>query len=464
VRFALLVIASASSYHFIHSFIFRCICQYTSHRNRSVHCSPLQTMNAFPTAVVNVHEDRSAVFPTPTTPASFEPATPTVPRHQEPLGIRGILICAAYCVLSSGCVLHNKFLLSSIFPHENSLLLAQNVFTITLLLVLSSPLVLRAPAPLSALHVPLTLYHSPGDWVIGLCYSLNVLTGIWCLGYLSVPMFSSIKRCNVIVVWMIEVVWAPTATTWPTVRPLLTLMAGTVLMSYYDLQFSALGYVFGALSCVFQSVSFELGKRLVNHGKDLWSVLLINSLVSTAVQLAYMVFADELPLLHSALSFLFGGDGLMSTAASGAPLFLTPLRKGSPAAVAATLTPERLWVHLLLNAVLITMMNYVIFLNCSVNSPLAHTVTGNVKGLVTVISGAFLFSVPLRAMAAVGITVGFLGGCWFSWIKFDHHRKKVGQVSDACPKNGEGRSGLQINRDGQINEVDGGCSSRNVGR
>lgn len=336
---------------------------------------------------------------------------------------RSIGICAAYCFLSSGCVLHNKYLLSSIFPHENSLLLAQNVFTITLLVIFSSNVVKNAPAPIAAMHIPLTLYHNAGDWVIGLCYSLNVVTGIWCLGYLSVPMFSSIKRCNIIVVWIIEAIWSRTSSTWPTFQPLLLLLSGTLLMSYYDLQFSAIGYFFGAMSCVFQSVSFELGKRLVNHGKDLWSVLLINSIVSTVVQLVYMTFAGELPILSSIANYLLGGDGGASTSALGVPVFLSVLRKGSPTEVAATLTADRLWAHLLLNAFLIAMMNYVIFLNCSVNSPLAHAVTGNVKGIMTVISGVILFAVPMKSMAAVGIMVGFVGGCWFSWVKLQHQQQ-----------------------------------------
>ncbi|CUG89151.1 transmembrane protein, putative [Bodo saltans] len=251
---------------------------------------------------------------------------------------RALGICAAYCFLSSGCVLHNKFLLSSIFPHENSLLLAQNVFSITLLMIFSSRFVKNGAAPIAALHIPVTLHHNAGDWWIGLCYSFNVVTGIWCLGYLSVPMFSSIKRCNILVVWVIEAVFAQTATTWPTFKPLLILLGGTLLMSFYDLQFSAIGYFFGAMSCVFQSVAFELGKRLVNNGKDLWSVLLINSVVSTAVQLTYMLLAGELPILTSTLGYLFGGRGNPAEF-SEVPHFLTVLRKGNPADVADTLSP-----------------------------------------------------------------------------------------------------------------------------
>ncbi|CUG89152.1 transmembrane protein, putative [Bodo saltans] len=39
---------------------------------------------------------------------------------------------------------------------------------------------------------------------------------------------------------------------------------------------------------------------------------------------------------------------------------------------------------------------------------------------MTVVSGIILFAVPIRDMAALGIFVGFLGGCWFSWVKHQH--------------------------------------------
>lgn len=370
------------------------------------------------------------------TPAEASPVSSSQKGAATPLGIspiRSIAICCAYSVLSTSCVLHNKFLLSSILPHANLLLLAQDLFTISLLMIFSSRLMKNAPGPISSLHIPVTLHHSPGDWVIGLCYSFNVVTGIWCLGYLSVPMFSSIKRCSVIAVWLIEAIFSPTATTWPTLQPLLLLIGGTVLMSYYDLQFSAIGYFFGALSCVFQASSFELGKRLVNHGKDLWSVVLINAIVSLTVQLTYITCSDEMPALSSVVDYLFGGTGTLGDGPSSIPFFITALKSGSRADVAASLSPQKLWAHLILNATFIAVMNYVIFLNCSVNSPLAHAVTGNVKGLVTVTAGVVLFSVPLTSMAVVGIFLGFVGGAWFSWVKVRHQQPKEGNpVLGAC--------------------------------
>ncbi|CUG89150.1 transmembrane protein, putative [Bodo saltans] len=160
-----------------------------------------------------------------------------------------------------------------------------------------------------------------------------------------------------------------------------------------------------------------------------------------------MMFSGEVPVLRSVVNYLLGGTGTLGGEQSSMPYFLTMLNSGNRVDVAASLYPQRLWMHLLLNATLISMMNYVIFLNCSVNSPLAHAVTGNVKGVITVIAGIVLFSVPMRPMAMVGIVVGFSGGAWFSLVKLQHQQAKGAVVqSGAITKatNGGSAEGIDV--------------------
>jgi drug/metabolite transporter (DMT)-like permease len=141
--------------------------------------------------------------------------------------------------------------------------------------------------------------------------------------------------------------------------------------------------LFGSLSCIFQGASFELGKRLVEHQGSLWSVLMLNSLVSTALQFVTIVVTNELPALS--------------------PSSMTPL----------------MLFHLILNSCLVMVMNYFIFLNCSVNSPLAHAVTGNIKAVLTVAAGIVLFSTPISGMGYIGLVISFGGGGWFSSVKLN---------------------------------------------
>jgi hypothetical protein len=292
--------------------------------------------------------------------------------HPSDSFVWSLCVCGLYCVLSSLCVLHNKYILSSVFPHENCLLLFQNFFTIVFL---------EVGKTLNSKVVTYEVQSTSGDWIVGLFYSLNVVTGLWALNYLSVPMFSAMKRCNIIVVWIIEYFFARRASTLHSLMPLVTLLVGTFIASSNDLQFSALGYLFGSLSCMFQGASFELGKRLVEHQGSLWSVLMLNSLVSTILQFATILVTNETPALYP-----------------------------------SSMTPWTLF-NLVVNSFIVMVMNYSIFLNCSVNSPLAHAVTGNLKAVLTVAAGILLFSTPISAMGYVGLVISFAGGGWFSFVK-----------------------------------------------
>src|SRR5688572_20948289 len=124
-----------------------------------------------------------------------------------------IFINVTCCLVSSWCVLYNKYLLTAptqpanldgsaqkpqaIFPHSISLLFVQNFFA---LVVLSAMMYLprgwfwlrhrhrksmTCLAPPAAIHVD---FYSPLDWLCSLFFIVNVTAGLSCLAYLSVPM------------------------------------------------------------------------------------------------------------------------------------------------------------------------------------------------------------------------------------------------------------------------------------
>jgi hypothetical protein len=381
-----------------------------------------------------------------------------------------VAICAAYCILSTACVLHNKHVVSYVYPFESCLLLVQNVVCILYILLMGSswlipnvvhfldPLLKQTPSqtphhPYSEKHVsdsdleslassphahsassgalqhhpqgirwtagkslarvvqhlaaPYSLDSSKADWLIGICYSLSVLTATWSLAYLSVPMSQSIKRCTVIVTWVMELYWSPTETTWRCVPSLITLLTGISIMSYHDLQFHAAGYLFGVLACVLQGASLELGKRmLTQQGKEVWSVLLINCIVSTVVQIGYLVASGDIVEFWRLVTLQPYAEGT-----------LWRFQREGKVVWEAARPASSILVQLLFNGVIIMGMNYTIFLNCSVNSPLAHTVTGNIKAILTVVLGIVLFSVPIPWLGYVGLVIGIVGGGWFTAVK-----------------------------------------------
>jgi hypothetical protein len=282
-----------------------------------------------------------------------------------------VATCLATIVLSSWLVLHNKYVQKYVFPNSNCILLVQNIVTLTFAL---------GARRLGLLHF--TVISSWGDAFSGLLYTVNVMAGIWSLSYLSVPIFSMVKRCTVMVSWVIEVQFDRKPTTFKALPPIILMLAATIFAGSYDGQFVLVGYMLGALSCVAQGSAFELGKRVAaSANKGIWAVLVANSAVAIVIQLVWLCATGEIALLHP-----------------------------------AQLSSRSAW-HLALNSVSCMALNYAIFLNCLVNSPLAHAVTGNIKSAFATAGGVFLLDKPLGLLTWVGIAGNLGGAAWFSWVK-----------------------------------------------
>ena len=286
--------------------------------------------------------------------------------------VRSLAICAVFIVLSSWCTLYNKFIFESVFRSSNALLLVQNVTTI---------------ATLWAMRAAKLVDFSPrlgcADILVGLCYGVNVMFGLWSLVFVNIAMFGALKRCTVVASWVIELLFTRTSTTMKSAAPITVMTVGTVVASFNDLQFSAPGYAMAILSCITQAGAFELGRRLIKEkASGVVPVLWANSVASTLLLVPVLFATGEMETL--------------------APAKLSPTILG----------------HFFLNSVSCLLMNYSVFLNCSVNSPLAHAVTGNMKAVVTTVVGVLLFAADLLFIGWVGVVGNFGGAAWFSYQKW----------------------------------------------
>ena len=285
------------------------------------------------------------------------------------------LVCGAFCVASSFCVLYNKHILSHVFANANCLLLVQNVVAV-LLLGLG-----RRTGKLS-FEVSLT---TRGDWLSAGCYTVNVMAGLAALGFMSVPMFSALKRSTIAVSWVIEWLFDYKPTTMGTLPALGVMLGSTLFAAHHDLKFEWRGYALAVTSCVAQGSAFELGRRIAqSSNKGICAVLFANSVVSMLVQLAFLGVTGEWRELLPALT-----------------------------------NPEVV-VHFVGNSLAALALNYCVFLNCTVNSPLAHAVTGNMKAVFTTTIGAALFESHLALLGWLGVRGNFTGAGWFTAIKLRH--------------------------------------------
>jgi hypothetical protein len=290
---------------------------------------------------------------------------------------RSIGICGLFCLLSTWCTLYNKYIFENVFPSSNCLLLVQNIFTVIALLIGRTFKV-----------VEFTPSFTLPDIVCGVAYSVNVMTGLWALVYVNIAMFGALKRGTMMVSWLIEYFVTPSGSTMPTLPPLIVMMAGTLLAGAYDLQFSGIGYLLAAVSCIAQGMAYELGRRMTVNNKGVCSVLLVNSVSAIVLQVVLTL-----------------GDGEFH--------HLAPSKLNA-----------KIIFHFILNSISCLLMNYSIFLNCQVNSPLAHAVTGNVKTYTQTFLGMIFFISKLEWFGWLGVLANFFGGAWFSWVKLQYNLKK----------------------------------------
>ena len=280
-----------------------------------------------------------------------------------------VIICVMFMFLSTGATLHNKFIFDHVLKSSNCLLLVQNAVTLIVLLIMR--------------RAGVVVFHSSvnTDWLAGFFYAANVVCGLWSLTYVNVVMFGVLKRCTILVTWSIEFLFSSNHNTVACLPSLLVMMVGTLTAGHYDTTFSMLGYSLAAASCFTQGIAFELSQRAAKRSHGVCSVLYSNS-VASLILLAVILFVNgELRELIS-----------------------RPITTG-------------LILHLILNSCTCLALNFFVFLNCYVNSPLAHTVTGNMKIVLTSTLGVILFATPLSGIGFVGLCLNFLGGGWFSWIK-----------------------------------------------
>ena len=286
---------------------------------------------------------------------------------------RPLLICFGFAILSTVATLQNTYIFRNGMMQSNPLLLVQNIVSLVVLTLLRRLKVVEFSVTLS----------SPGDWVVGVLYSLNVVCGLWSLLLTNVVMFGVLKRCTTVITWFAEFYLRRTPTTIACLPPIVLMLLGTVVASHHDSTATLAGYLLAGASCVFQGCSFEASRIVARRNKGVCAVLYSNCVVSLVI-LGPLILATG-----GASDFAWSKIGHSNT------IF-----------------------HITLNALICLLMNYFIFLNCFVNSPLAHTVTGNMKILATTVLGAVMYGAPIGgAVGLLGLVCTFGGGFWFSYVK-----------------------------------------------
>lgn len=299
------------------------------------------------------------------------PAAPSV--------ARSLAVCLLYGTTSVTITFFNKAVFSIYgFKFPCFVTLVQIAICIALLTTASALGLVRLPRitrEMARVVFPLTI-----------CWWVYVVSGIAALRYLNIPMFSTLRKCTALIVLVLEAVLLrkhAKASVWISI---MVMVAGGFIAGVHDLSFSFTGYIL-VLTCCFSTALYLI--LIVRVGKrsklDTFGLLYYNNVLSFPIMLTYLlVFTNEWQEIPD---YEYIDD-------------------------------PRFWMFLLFSAAQATVLNIAIFLCTKLNSPLATTVTGQMKDFVTIGFGLFLFSdVKLNRPNLVGLGISMFGSILFSFVK-----------------------------------------------
>lgn len=326
---------------------------------------PHQRVSATPTGAAALPASASLSKPPPAQPVSLA---------------YSIGLCLLYGCTSISITFFNKAVFSVYaFNFPCLVTLLQILVCLTYLLTASAASRITLP--------PLTLSLARTVYPLTFCWWTYVVSGLIALRYLNVPMFSTLRKATALLVLVGERVFLGRQAPAPIWAAISVMCSGGLIAGATDLTFSLPGYVFVSICCVATALYLVLIVRVGASTKlDTFGLLYYNNVLSLPLMAAYILcFTSE---LQDVVSF-------------------------------PRLHEPRFWAFLLFSASQATVLNLAIFFCTKVNSPLATTVTGQAKDLITVSVGLFIFGdVKISGPNLVGLFLALFGSMLFSFIKY----------------------------------------------
>lgn len=213
-----------------------------------------------------------------------------------------------------------------------------------------------------------------------------VVSGIAALRYLNIPMFSTLRKSTAMIVLILEGILLRKTAKLSIWLAIIVMVGGGFIAGATDLSYSFQGYLLVSICCVSTSLYLILIVRVTSTTKlGTFSLLFYNNLIAFPLMFAYLVFYTH--ELENVASFKYLYD-------------------------------IKFILFLLFSAAQATLLNIAIFLCTKLNSPLATTVTGQMKDFVTIGLCLFLFGdVKLSVPNLIGLGISLSGSLMYSVLK-----------------------------------------------
>lgn len=305
---------------------------------------------------------------------------------------------------------------------------------------------------------------------LAIFWCLNVLSGIFTLQYMSIPMFSTLRRLTTLIVLIGEHVLLRKYATRPVWVAVIIMTLGALIAGISDLDFNPVGYMcvtVNNLCTAAYLLLIQVTKRDLQVS-NLQLLFLMNLCSLPFLVVTCLIFDAQLVLSYaylrdpSFLMVLFCSCLQVRAASPKAPRSpdrprgrrvataarawvarsrgerarararaCGAARSGArPSPRARELTPPCARLCSALRAALSRqafVLNYATFLCTTLNSGVTTSITGQMSKLVTMTVGLFLFvNTKYTVMNLTGLFIGLISSFWYAYIKFVEGRSPNG--------------------------------------
>jgi len=211
------------------------------------------------------------------------------------------------------------------------------------------------------------------------------ITGLSALSYVNVPVFSALRRGVTLIVMLGEYLLLGKRTDRDESMSIYFMILGAVVAGWGDMHASFIGYALTLLNCVVTAGYLVFIKRTSQETKlDNFSLMLYNNMLSFVPVLIVTMYSEYTGLVTFDNYFNIG--------------FI---------------------ICFMMSAVQAFLLNYLIFLCSTFNSPLATSVTGQIKTIVTTGLGLFMFNdVKFTPFLILGLFISTVASFWYGQIKY----------------------------------------------
>jgi len=309
----------------------------------------------------------------------------------------GFVVASSYGITSIAITFFNKAVFSVYdFGASNFLTLGQTVLSICFLIVLKYFKVIH--------YSDFSVATAQKLASLGIAFTAMVVTGLAALKYVNVPMYSALRRLTTFIVIIAQFIIMKKRVSREEFLSVVAMVFGALIASAGDLSFDFWGYCLVVLNCGTTAWYLVLITKKQQETKlDSFGLMFYNNMFSIPVLLCTVWFI-ETDVLYSFKQWHSAGFQIV----------------------------------FFMSCLLAFALNYFVFLCSIVNSPLATSIAGQLKSIISTLLGLVMFGgVVLTISLSIGLGISTIGGLWYGKVKYDEQIQRDESKKPPPPQHDE---------------------------